>query len=372
MHGFIMVKFKDFNQQNINKNLEIQGMQYGIDQQQRVGKFKMPDGKTYTIEILNITQEQAGQLNETDWEIIALRVALILKDKHLLPEKEITIKKNVVTLSENRTITHTDTGNRMLDTSQHANALFHHLSTKFSSVQPPVLNNRENVYEIEKKISPQEKKKLDLVLLDPKTERFDLTSLLKKINEREEGQIFIQFTSTDSNKHPLEFIIDPKKFDFSTINTLLEEQLQSRIKEGYSNLNIYGFTKTPSDTPLLISDIWSIKYDKTQNSVIITQETLPKSIKQNYTVKKLTIEKPITIKNETQKKDTKDKDIIPIFITIDDMTEKFLTQQPLNKTTPIPPNEITPNPKETPKPHNVTVINEGRGYFINSFGELIY
>lgn len=142
-----MLQFKNFNPNIIGANQGIQGLQYGIDQERGVGKFKMPDGKTYTIEILNISQEQTHQLNEGDWETIASKVALILKDKHLLNERQIIIKKDHVELNENSRIAHADTGNQMLNTSQHADALFHHLSTKFPVIPPQILN-MENIVNI--------------------------------------------------------------------------------------------------------------------------------------------------------------------------------------------------------------------------------
>lgn len=366
-----MVEFRNFNPNISGANQELQGMQYGIDQDRRIGKFKLPDGKTYTIEILNISQEQAGQLNETDWETIAFKVALILHNKHLLNERQITLKKDRVELNENITITHADRGNQMLDTSQHANTLFQHLSTKFRSVQPQILNNLENIVnippvennidiineenadnkneiinteqdkkqnesievnilfeddnkitnnieeneinvnfedeyvfinkddDIQEMIHPKEKKTLDLPVLDPKTQRFDLGSVLEELKQYEGGLLIVQFTSTDPNKIPKKFTIDPKKLDFSTTNTLLQKQWKSLIKEGYVNMDMCGITQTSQGTPVQISNILSLKYDKKTDSVAMTEEPLLIPIGQSHIVKKHINENSITSKNKS-------------------------------------------------------------------------
>lgn len=74
------------------------------------------------------------------------------------------------------------------------------------------------------------------------------------LNNHKNSQLIIDITSSDPNKDSLKFIIDPSTCDFSKVDTILKEQMQSLLDQGYSKMVIIPVDssgKTITDLPIL-------------------------------------------------------------------------------------------------------------------------
>lgn len=336
-----MVNFQNFDQTVIQQQgmdeLRSKGMEqlkYGIDTTSGNGKFKLPDGRTFTIEIAHITAENKSQLNQADWQKIALKVVLIMNDKGLLQAQRMSIKPEEISFGE-ITFRHADTSNGLLNTSQRASELFALISSKFQTIPPitlplnenqinnPIQNqptsvnhSEENPFQdltivVERKGTTPTLNTPDLMVkivqddtpysqeITP-TKNEDL-QLYAETKEMKALQIFLQelqrypnnklLVLVNSKGKPQQYEIDPTKLDFTYINKFINDLK----KQGNFDVCFCGITKNPSGKSYQNTPLVQINYQKEKDSVTTREHPLLLPINENHTVTQ--IEKSLTLPN---------------------------------------------------------------------------